>query len=234
MNKKIILIGIIVIVLAFIIGSVALPNALSSISNFGTQSLVILPGQTSYTTYFLNETGFIIAGYQSNAAMNFYFVNQSGFDSLKGYFNSTLTLSQWARNHQGSGVIESITNSRVGIFPYSQFTNQTAVPTGSYISQNASILPAGNYYAILQNADNVTANVNVTSDVSANIQKQSGSIFAIGISVFIVFVAGIGIVIYGIIKKPKVPADQTNKSDDSKKIDELYKGVDRKKGKAKK
>ncbi|HVA82788.1 MAG TPA: hypothetical protein VNF06_01345, partial [Candidatus Aquilonibacter sp.] len=116
-------------------------------------------------------------------------------------------------------------------FPYSQFSSSNAVPQGAYIVANASLLPAGNYYAILQNTGNSSALVNVTSDVSANISSQGGYIFGIGILIFVLFVAGIIIIVYGIIKKPKVAPEQMA---DQQKVDELYKDVGKGKGKAKK
>ncbi|MDE1869502.1 MAG: hypothetical protein KGH71_00765 [Candidatus Micrarchaeota archaeon] len=231
MNKRIILIGIIVMVASFVIGAIALPNALMGISNFSNQSISLLPAHNTYLPYFINETGFIVLGYQSSQNLNFYFANASAFLILQNYMNSTLTLSQWATRLQGNGVLESIPNSKIGIFPYSQFSSSNAAPQGSYIVENASILPAGNYYAIFQNTGNSSATVNVTSNVSTNISSKGGYIFGIGILIFVLFVAGIIIIVYGIVKRPKIAPEQETSQ---QKVDELYKGVGRGKGKAKK
>lgn len=231
MNKRIIIIGIIVIILSFLIGTIALPNALLGIAHFSNQSVSILPAHNSYLPYFINETGFIVVGYQSSTPLNFYFANASAFLILQNYMNSTLQLSQWATRLQGNGVLESIPNSKVGIFPYSQFSSSNSTPAGSYVIANASLLPAGNYYAIFQNLANSSASVNVTSDVSTNISSQGGYIFGIGVLIFVLFVAGIIIIVYGVIKKPKAAPEQTGSE---QKVDELYKGVSKGKGKAKK
>ncbi|MDE1870534.1 MAG: hypothetical protein KGH71_06205, partial [Candidatus Micrarchaeota archaeon] len=215
-----------------LIGTIVLPSALLGVAHFTNQSLSILPAQNTYVQLFLNQTGFIVVGYQSGARLNFYFANASGFNILKGYMNSTITLSQWATRLQGNGVLESIPNSTVGIYPYSQFAQPNSVPSGAYSMKNVTLLPAGNYYAIFQNLGSSTARVNVTTDVSTNISSKGAYIFGIGIVIFIIFLAGIILIVYGIIKKPKAAAQMPG---DEKKIDELYKGVDGKhKGKARK
>ncbi|MGI0141479.1 MAG: hypothetical protein ACREBF_02395 [Candidatus Micrarchaeales archaeon] len=224
MNKKIIIIGVIVVLAAFIIGSIAIPNALLGVANFANQNIVVLSHQSAFKSLYLNQTGFMVVGFQSLSAVNFYFANSSAFKTLDSYANSSLLLSQWATRLFGNGVYEILPNSTVGIFPYSQLTNST--PSGAYITKNVTLLPAGTYYALFYNPRNISATVNVTSDISTNISSQGAYILGIGLTVFILFIAGIILIIYGIIKKPKSP--QVAPAQDKKKLDQLYKGVGKK------
>ncbi|MDE1856056.1 MAG: hypothetical protein KGH49_02365 [Candidatus Micrarchaeota archaeon] len=218
MDKKIIVLGVIVFLAAFVIGSLVVPSSLTGLVQFTNQTIALQPNQLTATTYYLNQTGFIILAYNSSQNLDFVVTNASGYVALRGYLNNSAALLQRASALEGNGVYEMLLNTSVGAFPSQLFP--VNAPVGSYLGQNVSLFPAGNYYAIFHNRANATADVKLAYDVASNIGPQASKVLETGIALFVIIVAGIVIIIYGIFRKPKVVQAT---EPDKKAIDDLYK-----------
>lgn len=232
MNKRIVIIGILLILISFLAGIVLTPNTFTSIANTSLMNLSVAQGGNAYVPFVVGANGLVSVIYNSNTKLDFYFANATAFGTLGGYKNSSLTLSQWARNLYGNGVYEIVPNSANGIFPNFAATNSSL--NYSYANQSLFPFAAGTYYALFENLGNQSANIQMISSVSDSARVASGfsQVIKIGIVFFAALLAGIILIIYGILKKPKVaPVEPAT---DQKKVDEMYKGLEKKKPKGKK
>ncbi|MDE1850213.1 MAG: hypothetical protein KGH54_00255 [Candidatus Micrarchaeota archaeon] len=233
MNKRIVIIGVILILLAFVAGIALTPNTFTSIANTSLMNISVAQGGNSYVPFVVGANGLVSVIYNSNARLDFYFANSTAFKTLGAYKNSSLTLSQWARNLYGNGVYEIVPNSANGIFPNFAPTNSSL----NYSHANQSLFPfaAGTYYALFENLGNQSANIQMISSISDSARVASGfsQVIKIGVAFFAALLAGIILIIYGILKKPKeAPVEPA--AADQKKVDEMYRDVEKKKPKGRK
>ncbi|MDE1828451.1 MAG: hypothetical protein KGH65_04795 [Candidatus Micrarchaeota archaeon] len=233
MNKKIVIIGILLILAAFAAGIAVTPGTFGSIANTTLMNVSIGAQGSSSVPFIVGVNGLVSVIYNSDSSVDFYFANSTAFKTLGPYQNSSLLLSQWARNLYGNGVYEIIPNSANGIFPNFAPQNSTSL-NYSYASQNEFPLAAGTYYAIFENSGNKSTVIQMISSISDSSRVAAGfsQFIKVGLVFFFALLAGIILIIYGILKKPKVqPAAPAA---DQRKVDEIYKDVDRKKPKGKK
>ncbi|MEM3178200.1 MAG: hypothetical protein QXT36_03390 [Candidatus Micrarchaeaceae archaeon] len=217
MNKKILYIGIILFVLGIAI-SFALPSAISP----NVEKISIEPFDYAYEPITINNTGTaLIIDYLSSNLTNFYFANSSGFAALKNLMVANHSILSEAKQLLGNGVIEIIPNSTSGAFPSASALNTTN-------KTSISSMAPGTYYLIYENLNNKTIQLDYTYEALSGASELS--IFSAGIASFILFVAGIIIIILAFIIKPKAQVvQQQTKTQNEAEIDALYKKIEKNK-----
>jgi hypothetical protein len=261
MIKKIFLIGLLLIVAAvavLFIGSTLVVNTASVVGNqLKTTNVTITPGNFTYIALTAqNASYFVFLGKISSNA-NFYVFNQSGFSQWAGYIDANPKASglSYAVSLEHKGVFVIYQNTMSPTVPPLFGSN----PSILYYFNTTASYSAGTYYFLVDNTNGsqsysmpIAAELIYTPAIN-NQSLQSGALGAvpaalvtneliIGSVFFVLLVAGILTTAYGALKKPPeqwedVPKDKGTKPGqnkiDQKYVDDLYKGVDKRK-KAKK
>ncbi|MDE1847614.1 MAG: hypothetical protein KGH61_01540 [Candidatus Micrarchaeota archaeon] len=230
MDKRFVVIGVLLVIVTLVIGGTVVPNQISSIGNTQSQTVALLAHGSFLINFTVNGTeGMEIIEYVAANKVDFYFVNSSAYALLHGYLDNTQIMGQIARNHYGNGVYEAFLNSSVGMFPYvSSILPNTTLTPNSYVDKNFSVLGNGTYYGIFANLGNSSSELNITTDViNGNIAQKASGVITTSLFLFVALIAGIIILIYGIIKKPKPQAGATSAvgTVNQEYVDSIYKGI---------
>lgn len=219
-----VLIGIFIVIVAFVVGSVVGYEALFKLGNFGAQNFIIAPMQTIYMQINVtNTSSLVIVTYRASANLNFYFANESGFQQLHHYLNGSTNLTNEAGKLYGSGVLLSYINSPIGSFPY--YAQSQSSPPPAFYVKNITTLIQGNYYLLFANPSGSVANVTVVSDVTSTSKSSIISLSITGIGIFLIFVFGLVVITYGIIKKPsEKPVEKAAVTKEE--VDKLYANIE--------
>lgn len=255
MDKKILYIGIAVLVAAILVLMLNVSNT-SNIANGFSNVLVVKNlsvGSGNFSTVQLNTTNssylFIIA--EANKPSDMYLLNASGFAAWKLGISENLTGVSTAKSLEGNGVLVVYANAINATIPGG--LTQSSAPLYTY--NESGFFPAGQYYFVV---DNTNGSASYGSSVYAKIiyvppitnsSVQSGQFATIGSQVeqeivygtvfFVLIIAGAVLVLYGFFKKPKgtesgTPGPQKLAANaDKEYVDKLYKNIEKRK-KAKK
>lgn len=210
MDKRLLLIGIVLIIGSVLIGSAVLPKPPTP-KEFSAQ-VIIAPNSFSYSSLHMNATDFLELYYSATSPIDFYLLNSTGFD----YFESSNSTIVFNSITAGDGVLYETLNSTLGAMPYeSNYTTNVTKP--AYESSNISIYPTGNYFLLFSNMRNGASNVTygyvsipvnqlISSTLPYNGAYQVGSIAAAAI-----FIAGVVIAFLSLFrsqaKKPEAMVD---------------------------
>jgi hypothetical protein len=248
--------------IAFIIAAiVVILISTGTTSNIGTtlqqtlivNNLTIKSGEIASTPININANSFVFAFITLTKPANIYFFNNSAY---KIWINETNTTNsptglKNAENLEGAGALIIYRNTTNATIP----TNLGSVNSSLLYSTNQSQLyPKGTYDFVIDNSNgsasrssNFAAKVaylppftngSLSSGPLAQLGSQIDQEVVYGVLFFLLFVAGIIIVIYGLIKEPKDKQASVPKNDQPQKletkadqqyVDELYKKVDAKK-----
>ncbi len=150
MDKRLMLLGIMMIISGFLITGLSY-NPSSYISS-SSQTVSLAPNALVYSAVKLNATGFISIVYSSSPSpINFYLMNQSAFSAIRPYIDSEYLPASTVRSLEGKGLLFEVDNSTSGIFPYNISYNSIGYKAPSYLSGNSLILQGGIYYLVYQN-----------------------------------------------------------------------------------
>ncbi len=246
MKKKFIYIGVILLVVAFAMLLLAGSLLNSTVNNLFTQKNVTVgPSAFTYEQVQLTRQPAIIAMI-SDAPVNFYVFNSTGFLKWSSSMYSTNAPSGYrsALPLEGAGLVYGYLGTKSATIPYSASIDNT---TPFYETNSTSLdNVTGTYYAVVDNtngsassASGVKASVLYESTSSSLAGSQAASavgVLAAGASFFVLLIAGIALVIYGIVKKqpiaPGEPASarqavqKSNMTEEQ--IDQLYKNIKKK------
>ncbi len=237
MNKRIVLIGIVLIVLgiiAAIIASSTFSNSIQLLAGQLLRNATIHSAQQNYAYLPINVTNasqiYVLA--ELNKSSNFYVFNGSAFGVwVSAVKNAT----------NASGIRTAVSLEGKGAYFIAE--NSTFVDTASSVAPNSTenivyaasnaVEPAGTYYAVSDNT-NGSASANngtvltklvyympgtISSNTLAEYSGPGDTVLASSIAFLALVIAGIILVIYGVWKKPKpdvVPAQfQEPKKDDT-------------------
>ncbi len=211
MNKRYLVVGLIFLVVSIImfIGSSILfvPNLNSSGSYYRIlRNLSISKGSPFIFNALVQSPSIAIVRGIASKPINFVLVNTS---YIKYNISYAIKNAFYIRNNTAN-------------FSFANF-NSTNI---SKLYENFSI--------ILINKNNISSTVNLTvfilpySAISSFISTSFGPLMAIAIISIILFIAGIALIIIGLIKKDKL-AYQKKKENEEKEIYEMYKEIDNKK-----
>ncbi len=215
MDKKLIYIGIGLFVLAILL----LLAAPSIVFHFNTTTLnsTIQPGQMLTYPIILAKPSVLLIVYQATHGVNFYLMNAFAYGAIKSAQNA----SSSALANEGRGTIEIANNFSSGAYPR-EFTNSSQ----GYFYRNSTILPAGTYYVLFQNAASNSTYIEYQINVNSSI---SGNLLPIALLGLIFIAALVGAIIaigYGFVKK----ADAKKSANDEAKIQSAYDQIEKEHG----
>ncbi|MDE1873723.1 MAG: hypothetical protein KGI04_01215 [Candidatus Micrarchaeota archaeon] len=229
MKKKFLYIGLALLIVAIAVFVVApgsvIPGAFPAPI---PRSLSVGSGSLDSIAMTLNQSGIVIVTFNSSANVDLYVANATAFGAIRGAQMSNYSARSAALALEGGGVYEVYEDSGSGAFPYTGYPNVTAP---AYLL-NISLMPPGTYYAMFYNPGAASANLSVSYlPVSlAQIQSGGSSVLAYLAVSFIIFVAGLGFVIYSFLAKEKATEVATIDADAAKEYDRLEKKGRKKRG----
>lgn len=236
MIKKIVYIGLLV----FVIGLVAM------FSNAATQNISGLSqAQPIASNFSINASSFYSAPlYISNLSLVIVLCNFSRPVNI--YLMNSSGLSAWSRSEglsraeslEGKGTLLIVRNSTLFSLPSLQANNSSTHVLYSGLGK-ARFNP-GTYYLV---ADNTNGSASSKDPVSGQIVyvpevpnettqanlSQFGTQIAFGAVGFIIVLAGIVLIVYGLMKAPKVPGRKDGDTPSDEEVDRLYSGVEKQK-----
>ena len=187
MRKKIIYIGILLIIASLAIAYQG-ASALFQIPLYYSTRVVISPNLTASSPFTYNESAYITIIFNSTSPINFYVVNESAYDQIKGI---RLNISV----EQIKGISEIKLNAYNGIF-----SNLIALNENSVLLYNTSNLKNGTYYALFENTGNKTADLTILY-ISQKKSSSFNAIFGYGGVSAVLLILGTILIVYGFILK---------------------------------
>ena len=241
MRKKILLIGIVLIVLAFVIGTIG-ASLTNPLSVFTEKNITISAGNYSYMSVNVPAGADFILEAKAALPVNFYVFNSSAFSAWVSNSSSMTSGLSVASALEPYGALLIEPNVSDITFPSSSNVS------GSYAAPAEEFLNySHDYHFVMQNtalvADNATVIYlpPVTKSSLATDSRLRNLVYAYGaisVSVILVLAAGVIVLIYGAIKKSKQPLQPDQPSEGGKDgvdkayIENLYKNVEKGKRKA--
>jgi flagellar basal body-associated protein FliL len=247
MEKKILYIGLALIVIAIVILIVTTFTGAGLGQYLVTQNTTIASGH--FFSLQLNSSSpslFILIAATSNP-VNMYLFNQSGFTAWNARASNVSGISS-AISLEGAGTFLVYKNAMNATIPETSYTTSPL-----YSSNQSQLYSAGKYYFVIDNtngsasaATQVLAHIAYLPPIS-NSSLQNGPLVGLngqlqediilGIVFFVFLVAGIIVLLYGFFRKPKDKTDVPPKpgkapaASSSEEVDALYKDVGKKKKK---
>lgn len=216
MNKKVLLVGIVV----FVIGLVVLfagPSLLIQFT-YNNQTASLSPHATHFIPLSLPNSGILLLYYTSNNSTNMILMNASAYNEISSSQISAGSVVQEAQQLEGKGVLEIATNTTSTSYPYHGGSG-----TLVYQNPNVSITNAGVYYLVLQNNEGYAVSAGYTEALSNNIAQNEVPIAAYGGVTIMLLIVGICVVAYGILKKRPGEGEGTPKQE----VNKLYATLDK-------
>ena len=243
MIKKFAIIGIVLIILAFVAGGIG-ASLTNPLSVFVQKNITVPAGNYSYLSIAVPAHADFIFEARAASPVNFYVFNGSAFAKWSSPAANLSPGISSAVSLESAGALMIEPNITDITFPTS------ANSTTSYVAPESDILNfSHDYYFVFQNPsiliDNVTARylppvTNTTLRTDSKLRNLVYEYGAISVAVILILAAGVIVLIYGIIKKPKQlsidsPDGKGNGDEPDKAyIDTLYKNVEKSQRKAKK
>ena len=221
MRKKIVIVGVILILFGILAAAIATTTFNGSIKSFASQVLKnatarAAPGSFAYVPISLPNASQIYVLAELNKSANFYLMNGSAFSSWSAAMGNTINVTgvSAAAALEGNGTIFIARNS-------------TFIDTASPVAPNSTedimysspnvTEPAGMYYVVADNTNGSASSGNgsvlarivyyapgtVSSNTIAEYSGSGNTVLGSGIAFLVLVVAGLVFVIYGIVKKPK-------------------------------
>lgn len=228
MKKKLALIGIVLIIAAvilFVLSGYLLSSGVGN--NIKLTNLTISPGSFSYVPI---DYGGNISALAIYAVMqkptNLYILNNSTFNSWDTYVNG---------NASASGITRV---QDLGVNSSHIFKNATLEVIPIRLSNSPHSNISGTTYVVIDNTQGSnSSNIRFNASISY-VELHSSNLLlsaALGYAVFIIGIAGIIILIWGLVSKAPEPKgtdeeQKTKEQKDKEYVDKLYKGIKRRKG----
>jgi len=187
MRKKIIYIGILLIIASLAIAYQG-ASTLFQIPTYYSTRAIVSPNVTASSPFTYNESTYITLIFNSTSPINFYVVNESAYDQVK---NLRLNTSI----EQIRGISEIKLNTYNGIF-----SNLIALNENSVLLYNTSNLKNGTYYALFENTGNKTANLTILYIFQTK-SSSFNAIFGYGGVSAALLIIGTVLIIYGFLLK---------------------------------
>ena len=251
MIKNIVYTGIIIIIISILLlffesSQLSSQNLNISISKILTVKNYTV-GSDSFADYNvnLNTTSDLMAFMNSSSSVNFYLMNNSAFSSWKKLVANT--------SSNKTGIEDAISLENKGVYYIYKNVSTLSIPSG--LLKNSSTEPLFSevsnfnsvYYLVIDNTKgspssnkqvNATlvyipplTNQTLNSPQLAQVKNLVNEAMWMGSIFFILLIAGIGVLAYGLIKKPKtiyVETDSGKSKIDLSNVDELYNGIEEK------
>jgi hypothetical protein len=206
MDKRFIYFGIVLILLALAAAFFS-SSYLFQTPTFNNIGIVIAPNMTSATRFQVNQSSLVTLTYSSTKPVDAYIINSSAYADAVSFINNSQKLNKYAMALEGKGVLAVYLNSTSGMFSNGLYASNSNIGIGKPVySGDVQSYTNGTYYAILQNFGNEDANVTMVETINTGITQQVGSILYDSIIVGLLFIFGIGIIFFGVIRKSKEKA----------------------------
>ncbi|MGC8567646.1 MAG: hypothetical protein ACP5RP_01620 [Candidatus Micrarchaeia archaeon] len=223
MIKKLVFIGIILIVGAFVTLFISAPSISKSYdSNLLelTHKLAIntTADGISITPISINETGPLNVVIGSNRSVSYFLFNSSAFQKWE-------SSNKTAASAYRSGAIFVFVNQKAAYYP----SQSSSYLPQAYANASNNIVSAGTYYFVVDDANASKNSSNVITELvyyivtpmfSSYISSTSNMLYASSAVFWVLFIIGLGIAIYGLVKK-----NQQLQPISQEYIDQLYKNV---------
>ncbi len=163
LNKKMLVVGILLMLLSAIIGGTAYTSAFNGAATTDHEGLALHPSSSIYVSLNVNSSESPLLLYYSSAPVDFYLLNSTAFNSIEPYLSNSSRISALAGIMEGKGVMEVFSNSTLGVFPYTKNYSTISFPPPSYTINGT--IPAANatYYIIYSNKGTEYANISYTA-----------------------------------------------------------------------
>jgi hypothetical protein len=264
MIKKVVYVGLALILISIVIavaGSYIGSNSLQGLENqVSRQNLTIAADTFQYLQLNNpNASSLVVIAEHSSAPVNVYLFNSSAFAQWKAAMSSNAVVSgiHDALEFKGKGAFYVFDNSTMALMPYNGTTtyqasqqNATGLSPHPLYYPSSVLLPVGTYYLVIDNGEgsasmsqSVSSKVaysapipeqNVTNLVISPVAKELAFAAAFGTVVFLMFIAGAVITIWGVFKRPaeygqvgetQKPPEKADAKEMQKYIDKLYSRV---------
>lgn len=256
MIKKIVLIGLLLIaasIAVLFIGGTLVLNSASLISNqLSNINASIAPGNFSYVHLVAQNASFFVFLAKLSSNANFYVFNQSGFSTwTNGISTARVSGLSYAISLENKGAFIIYRNASVPTAP----SLVASDPTLLFTYNSLQPYPAGTYYFVVDNTNGSASfqkqigaefiytqpinNQSINSGTLGSIPKNLfNNELIVGGIFFFLLIAGILVSLYGTFKKPPEETGDHQKGAkstvsgskiDQKYLDELYKGIGKKK-----
>lgn len=196
--KKLTKIGILIFAMSLIVIYMSSLAFQSGFQGGSSAELGVRPHGTVY--YPVNLTNSTVAAffyYTNGSDIDYYLLNQSGFEFANSTIMSGLNLSSDSNSLKARGAIDMEFGSSYGSFPY-QASNASSL---SYQYSQSPILPPGTYYNLFQNPSggNVTVSLLYVLKSQSSVQGSIISSSGYGIAGAALFFSGVVIMAYSLL-----------------------------------
>jgi len=209
LDRRVFVIGLVLIVLSILAGSASAPP-LPSLNSTQTYSLAIASNGYAYSTVNVNTTSLFVLSYAAQSPVSFYLLNGSRTSQPSAStVNSLSNLSYTGAN----APLIAIINSTRGAVPYVSNYSQYGIPPPVIQDGNVSVLSNGLYYMLFVN--NLNRSTNLTYSYTAlSISNITGSYLQSSLNASVVpsilFIAGVLVAVFGLFRKRAPKNDGTD------------------------
>ncbi|MDE1856672.1 MAG: hypothetical protein KGH98_01155 [Candidatus Micrarchaeota archaeon] len=240
MIKKIVLIGLLVFVIGLVVMfSLSATQNISGLTQTQPIAKNVTIGASSFYSlplYISNYSLMLVIG-NFSAPVNLYLFNGSALSRWSGRASNSSSGLSDAKSLEGAGAELVISNASGFYLPAMQFTSNSTRVAYSALAPGKGIQP-GTYYLV---ADNTNGSVSSKSSISGQLAYLPevpnettpanlgalGNQIAIGAVGFIIVLAGIVIIVIGLMKAPKVPGRTDKDTPADEEVERLYSGIEK-------
>ena len=250
MMKNIIYIGIIILIISMLL--LLYESSLLSSNNLvgGISNITVVKNfkieSNSFVSYpvVFNTSAPLTSIIISKSKINFYFMSNSAFSEWKADVDNGITGLSSAKRLENSGVYYIFNNITNATMPIGLVQNITTVPI---FASNTLVLNAGNYEAVIDNMKgsaslskivNVSfiyippiTNATLNNPAFSNLKNLLNESMWFGGAFFVVFLIGLALIIYGLLKNPKSITIKTEEGKEQislSDVNKLYEGIEKK------
>lgn len=227
MNKKILVVGILVIIFSILIAATGAPNPYAYLSNIPPGGISMRPNSVSYFSVPLNASAILTGTYVSSNAIDFYVLNSTAFNKMNPANSPINGILNQATSLEGKGVFYILLNGTRGVFPAQQNSTNVNVQKPFYTINSTPILSNGTYFLLFVNKMNRSTNVSYYI-VAQPITPSTTRSYLSGLSSFgivsgILFISGFIIVFLSFLRGGKSDKEKLTESE----IQNLYKKIEK-------
>ena len=213
LNKKMLVIGILLILFSVVIGGMTYSASFSSATTANREGLSLQPSSSIYVRLAVNSSSTPLLLYYSSAPVDFYLVNSTAFSSVEPYLSNASKTADLMRSLEGTGVMEVFSNSSLGVFPYTENLSRNFPPPSYTIN---GTIPAENatYYLIYSNKGSSYVNISYTYMYipTVNSVPYAKRAFELpSIAAGLLFIAGLVISILSFLSGKRVSEKESDK-----------------------
>ncbi len=190
------------------------------------KQLVLNSGSIGYVALPLSENGLLEVFFNSSSPVDFYFANATAFGAIDGHGN--ISAREKAVSLEGNGVYSVYEGADSGSFPVA-----LASSTPVYLKNITSLLSRGTYYALFDDVNASSANINLVyaSWNETTAESIVGTVGLYGTVSLVLLLAGLAICVAALLmkdKKKEPPPEQVMDEQAKKEYERIDKAGKRK------